>query len=576
MNIIKLRKLLILPSIATSYIIGQHIISQNVSILSLFFWLLSIVLAYLSGFLFKKNLPTIKEKKHQLKLTKGEKILLGFLVLLTILIRVIYMQRITFFHGDEYQTAYFSLNLKNYSKPLNWFGVYPPKVEWVSQFPILYFFFQSLFFKIFGIGPFIVRLSNLPYLILTYLFIILIAKEIGNIKTAIFTGIILTFFPPDLYISSLGLHFISSTAFLSGFIFFFIKSLKSSRKIFYGLTGVFMGLCYHTYYSSYIAFPIFISLIFLIFLKRKFKLNHLKNFIFSLLLFTLVIAPLITSAISIDNFFNQRNSQISIFNGSWSPYANQSNNIDNYLHIFKENLLICLKSLYRNDIGGHGGYNFGKLALFNHVTLLVIIPSIAFQFFQLVSKRSIESTLLLLIVFSSFIGGMVLTIPPPAFHRFSISFPYLALIIAIFLEKAYQKMSNKKIKFVAFFTIISVFVGFNITHFYKMLKRDTENQWLKEHLAIEELIRIRDEKEIFISAFSSYALEKILSIRLQNNKNIVTGELANNLKFIQKNNAIIILHYPDVERKKMIKENFPESKTILKTQTHQIFKTSQK
>jgi hypothetical protein len=47
------------------------------------------------------------------------------------------------------------------------------------------------------------------------------------------------------------------------------------------------------------------------------------------------------------------------------------------------------------------------------------------------SVRKPEILFVFVVIGAAFAGGVVLTIPPPAYHRFSIAFPFLAIVMAV-------------------------------------------------------------------------------------------------------------------------------------------------
>jgi len=563
-------------SLLFQYFVAQSVINRTVDNWSLLFWILSIIAFYFSfHFSFKKRekpVPMETSKKTNRKVL----FLGGAVIVLAMIVRFYYMSDISRFHGDEYQTAHFSHLLGDFSQ-LDWFAVYPPKGAWVSQFPLFFFFFQKIFFLIFGTSTLVIRLSVLPYIFLVFLFLFFIAKELFNILTAFFSIILLLFFAPDFYLSSFGLHFISSTALFCIAFYLFIKALKEGGKWQFGLLGFFTALCYLTYYSSYLVLPLFICFVVILVWQKKIELSILKNFFLSLTIFLLTMSPFFVYAFKINNFFLQRFSQVSLFYGSWSQYAKQKLNPEDYLFVFKERLANNIQSLYRDGIGGAGGYDFGHLAFFDKITLLFFCVGMIYLFYRVIKYREFSCLFILIILIVTFITGMVLTTPPPAYHRSSMAFPFIVLCLGVLCEALYQlgrKFLDVKLSYVLVFTILTILLLSNLEHFNQMNKKDkNEIRGNDEYLQIESDIRKQKEKTVFISAFGSYHLGRVLFFRFNGERKFITEYFSILVRLIPKNKtSLLILHYPDEKIITEIKTEFSQVEILEKYQDHLLLK----
>lgn len=559
-------------SLLFQYFVAQSVINRAVNTWSLFFWIASIIFFYFPfPFAFKKEkkLTLIKApRKYNLKTF----FLVTLVIALGIIIRLYYMGDVSRFHLDEYQTAYFSHLLGDFSQ-LDWFAVFPGKGMWVSRFPLFFFFFQKIFFLIFGIGTMVIRFSTLPYIFIVFLFLFLIAEELFNIRTALFSIILLSFFGPDLYLSTWGLHIISSTALFYLAFYFFIKSFKEGKKWQFALLGLFSAFCYLTYYSSYIALPLFVFSIIILFWQKKIKLLVLRNFLLSLGIFLLTMGPTLVYSFKVDNFFLERISQVSLFHGSWSPYSQQKFYFQDYFLIFKERLVSNIQSLYRDGVGGVGGYDFGHLAFFDKITLLFFCLGVIYFLYKVVKHREFAHLFILTALIVTFITGMVLTMPSPAYHRLAVVFPLMALLLGVFYEALYQLSKRflvKKFSRLFIFTILVILLSANLKYFQRIIGKDKkESSWLIEHLQIERDVKKQEEKTVFISAFSSYALGRILFFRFNGQKQFITGSLDSLMKLASRNKSLLlILHYPDEKRINKVKKEFSKVEVLGRYQTH--------
>lgn len=558
--------LIFLISIFFQVLVSKDVIDRKVDNFSLILWLASMAFLYIS-------FPYAKKVKQTEKSLKKIPITAVLIILISLGIRVYFMLDESSFHYDEYLSAYFSYSLGDITK-LDWFGVYPPQGIWVSQFPILFFLFQKIFFNIFGLSTFVVRLSTLPYVFITFLALFLVAKELFGNTTAYLSILFLSFFSADLYITRWGLHFSSSTAFFLLSVLFFVKSIKVGKKHHFALLGIFLGLSYMTYYSSYLAAPLLLLYFVLLVLRKKIKTYRLKNFILTLGIFILFISPLITYAVKVDNFFTQRFDQISFLHGDWSEFANYNKErpLEEILVGLKEQFILNFESFYKDGIGGHGEYYFGKLALFNTLTFISFMTGVIYFFFATLIQRNPKTFFILITIFVTFITGMVLTTPPPPFHRFSLAFPFISLLIAATTVDAHKYL-KKFVGNISIYLLLAFAINLqlsNLFHFQKILSNDPKVQ--PDYLKIEKDIVQMNGKQIYIAAFNSYALGPVLFIRSGGKIDFHTEGIDTILQQLPENqSSLLIVHYPDEEKTQKIKERYPNIQKVKGYQTHALF-----
>jgi len=98
-------------------------------------------------------------------------------------------------HGDDLLTAYFSAT---YDLGSNFFAPVPADwTQWVTQFPCP-FFFQKIFFLVFGESLMSIKFSVLPYVLVVSTFLFFVVRELLDERAAIVALVLHSFFWPSL------------------------------------------------------------------------------------------------------------------------------------------------------------------------------------------------------------------------------------------------------------------------------------------------------------------------------------------------------------------------------------------
>lgn len=433
-----------------------------------------------------------------------KKLIIIFAILLPSFIRILFynLDRI---HGDDMITGYFSAHFNIFKT--NFFAPVPiNRAEWVSQFPSPFFFVQKIFFLIFGENLLSVKLSVIPYVLLVSVFLYLIAKTIFDKKTAIVSLVLYSFFTPCLYLETLGLHFISSTAVFLIFFYFLILHFKTGRLKFILLSSAFMAFSYLFYSSSYIAFPVFVFVFLWEICFKKKRLFILRHYALGFLIFIFILSPFIFYMIITKNFYiTQRYDQVSLISGQWSSGSKQIKSFSDGVSLISKNFNLSFKSLYSDGIGGHGGYDFGHLALFARFNLWLFLLGTITSFYFMIKRKRPEILFVFVIIIISFITGVVLTIPPPAYHRFSLAFPFLNMIMTTplyFLFKIKQKLIALSLGIV----FLLFYCYFNVASFVKQ----TEDEVINPNIELSKLIvKEFPGRNIYVASFPGFAFQKI-------------------------------------------------------------------
>ena len=526
-------KLIFLLILTLSALINFKIYFDGYQHILIFFWLLTIISLFFT--IKKKFNPVFFRMKIRLK-----RLLLITLILLPVIVRVV-NYNLTRIHTDDLITAYFSATYN--FKTNNFFsGIPTDKSQWVSQFPSTYFILQKLFFILFGESLLTIKLSVLPYVYVTSIFLFLTGREIFGGKTASIAIIIYSYIAISLYLETLGLHFISSTAVFNVFFYYAIKWHKYNSSWHAVITGISCGFCYLFYTTSYIALP-FLIILCLYQLYRFPMLLTVKNIILSLFAFIIVLSPFITHSLRFENYFLSRIKQVFLINGEWSGYREEiEQGITTVSKVLSNNFAQTVQSLYSDNIGGQGGYTFSNLALLEKTSQLLILFGLLILLLFYIKKP--EILFILLVILFSF-TGMVFSIPPPAFHRFSLTFPYLALVASIPFHFIFQlKQIPRSFSILLSITVLLIYIYANQNYFI----RGTINEISRKELGMGLFINSNfPNRNLYIASFPGFSYEKIYYfIPGKNAKSIRTDyhdRFLNN--FNRKEKYLYILIYPE-------------------------------
>lgn len=197
---------------------------------------------------------------------------------------------------------------------------------------------QALFLKFFGLNePWVLRLPNAIFGILTVLGVYFLAKELFSANIGLLSAFLLTTNFWHINFSRIGFRANTAPFYLVWGVYFLIIALKkfgSSKKItgpliLAVLAGAAYGLGFHSY-IAYRATPLLIALILIFYLRKSIKENWRGRFWLNVFVFALIaffaILPLLFYFIKTPGSFFGRTTQVSIFN-SPTPIKDLSLNI---------------------------------------------------------------------------------------------------------------------------------------------------------------------------------------------------------------------------------------------------------
>jgi hypothetical protein len=455
-------------------------------------WIFSIVLFFLSAM----ERPSFRLPRWR---PTGQTLLVIAVVLLPTIVRLAHAAggRV---HGDELLTAYFS---KTHDfRQTSFFSPVPNRGEWVSQFPTPFFLLQRWFLDVAGTSVAAVRLSTLPYVVIVSVLLYRIGRRLVDRKTALLAVVLYAFFFPSVYLDVSGFMFISGTAAFLGFFDFALRNLHETGSGAAAASGVLMGACYLTYSSGYLALPVFLAF-FLFDLARRRRFAVVRNLVTSLLGSWIVLSPFLSDPQGGQSYLFQRGSQVALIAGEWSSHRGAIAGGANPLAVVWANFTLAARAMYQDGIGGHGGYDFGRLALFDPLAIaLLIAGAIAALVFV---RRRPEILLVLIVIVASFFAGIVLTIPPPAYHRFSLAFPFLLLVMALPFSLLARTRIPAAVRFAVVAGSLLLFASVNEDRLARarLVDRPSDD---------ERLARFLDDRypdrALNVAAFPAYAFEK--------------------------------------------------------------------
>ena len=405
-------------------------------------------------------------------------------------------------HDDAFITSYYSGTENFLGK--SFFSEIPDNKDWITEFPRLYFALQRIFFDLFGRSVTTINLSVQPYVLLLSAALFFSVRRLFGERTALLTLLLYSFFSFSVYLERQGLHFVSSTSLLMALFYLMVRCLQDRRRSDFALAGIVCGLCYLFYISSYIALPLFALFLAGYYVKFRHTASW-KEPAIGLGGFILVLLPFFAWALHTGTAYMRRINQVGLLNGEWSPAREAIEHGESAWTIVWNNTWLCLKSLVLDDVGGHGGYNFGYLSFFEPVGLGLFAIGLVAGLFLLRQKPILAISYL--IVIGSFASGMALTIAPPAFHRWSGALPFIALFMALPMELLWK---IPRIPQAARYGIVAVLILAFLISNERHVRRAIERDPVAGDLALGEYLnREFPGYHVHMAAYPGFAFEKI-------------------------------------------------------------------
>lgn len=444
-------------------------------------------------------------------------------------------------HGDELITAYFSAT-EDLSPRRFYFHVPESRVEWVSQFPTTFFLLQRLGLTVFGDDIAGVRLSVLPWVFLATVFLFFAVRALLDEPTAWLAVALSCFLAFSLYLETLALHFVSSTAVFLAFVAAGARAFRHRSPADAALAGVLCGACYLFYTSSYLALPLLLAVA--AWRAVRVGLRETAPLLgVALGGVAVVLAPFAAGAAQY-NYFASRWAQVSLLSGSWSDVPERVQAGASLTGILAHQLWLSLRSLAQPGLGGHGGYFFGLQALFEPFSLGLLLLGVGLAVLR---HRSHPGGLVVLgVTAAAFVSGVVLTVPPPAFHRASLALPLFATLMALPLRELLRlPWLSPRARAGLVVAGVTLFASLNLGHFY----RGSANETAPEELHLGACLNSRfPAKKMYVAAFPGYAFAKLAYFSgVRRTQPVVTTYHADLLEAFPKGeDYLLIIAMPDI------------------------------
>jgi hypothetical protein len=435
-------------------------------------------------------------------------------VLLVQLISLLYMQTFPFHYvQDEFITGYTSYTLPSFTE-IEWYRGYPGPGEWIAGFPVLYYALQKPFIELFGLSLETIRVSTWPYHLLSAALVYLIGKEFFRCRPwAVVATVLYVALAPNLYMAGYGMHNISSTFFFLAAFYAAVRMLRTDDRRWVIVSGLFGAMAYLTYTSSYLTLPLIGALTGL---SAPFARGWRPLIRFGQVTFIalLGLVPFLTYAVAHDNYFTERGDQVNAVSSFYT-----SDDVANPTSELLDHILLNVQSLYTPGIGGVTDYWFGKQALFDWFTLGFLFAGIIIAALQGIRHRAALNLAIVATILMTFLFGMLLTLPAGGFHRTSLAFPAIAILIALTIRTIIDTVpylqANARLQAVGTGVLMILIGLINISMLQTMVSEDEEVSGLTDSVPVTSYIgeNIPVGSDIIISSFPNYHLERELIVR---------------------------------------------------------------
>jgi hypothetical protein len=472
--------------------------------------------------------------------------LLGAVILVQ-LTGLLYMQSFPFHYvQDEFITGYTSYTLPSIIE-IEWFAGYPGPGEWIAGFPILYYALQRPFIELFGLSLETIRISTWPYHLISAGMVYLIGKELFRCRPwAVVGAIIFVLLAPNLYMAGYGMHNISSTCFFLAALYGAIRMVRDDGHRWVVLAGIASIMAYLTYTSSYLTLPLIGLFIALTALFQR-SWQPFLRFGWVVAIVIVGLAPFLTWALTENNYFIERGDQV---NAISVIYGDES--LENPTRELIDRIGTNIQSLYTSGIGGVTDYWFGRQSLFDWLTLSLLLVGIGIAVVQGVRQRSALHLTLVATVLATFVFGMLLTVPVGGFHRVSLAFPFVALLLVLPIRLVIDALpivrERRLLHTGATAVALILIILLNLSSLQTMVREDEEISGLVDSVPITGFIedQIPSGSEIIVSSFPNYHLERELIVRTGDQYDVRIEQFDTAVEY--GDSAVIVLFQPPPEQ----------------------------
>ncbi len=395
------------------------------------------------------------------KFTRKELIIFIGLILLSAALRLYDLEQYPAgFHGDE---AWTGIEAGRILKD-GFIGFWSPSSFGQAALP---FYWTAIFFKIFGESINIARLSFAVLAVFWIPFFYLLVRLIFARTIAVITTFLLITGSTPLAFSRRA-DFVAINFSFFPAIFFYLLSLKTNKRIYFILAGIFIGLSHHMYASYWITPIIFgiFTIYQILTLKKEFFKKYAKNFILLLVSYFFIASPMIIFAINNPHDAFSRSRMISIFSSqglshSQTYFSTTITTFDIFLHNTKATL-----GMFHLTNDPDSWNTFNNNPAFDPITAFFFFLG----FIYCLRKLRDKQIFFIYILFIIFLLGSIFTVDAPNFRRSQASIYIAYIFVGVGLLETYRLITNK-IRFIKkslalFGVVLIIYIGFYNTSLY--------------------------------------------------------------------------------------------------------------
>ncbi|HVN76751.1 MAG TPA: hypothetical protein VMT19_10575 [Thermoanaerobaculaceae bacterium] len=448
----------------------------------------------------------VRDSKRWLAGHRREAIACAAVVLLPLVPRVANLS-LLLTQPDEFALAWFSHEV-GFSHT-NVFGPIPAQPIWDHQMPSLFFVLQKAFFLVAGETPFDVKLSTMPYVIVTAVALFLLGNALLGRTAAFLSVVAYAFLAPSVYADTFATPITTSMAFSLVFLLVCVLNARRQRPGTALFAGTACAFCYLGLPTSYLALPLLLTFAVVASFGAP-RRAVLRGLGAALLAFVIVLLPYAAGAARSADYFAERITVVApvvgpLF-GVKPPPAEVARSRSNLVAKWKAHL----EYLWKDDVGGCAGFNFGQAALFDPLTLAAI--GIGAALALAVRGKRIEFLMVLGVIAGSFLG-LGFANPPPMITRYAALFPLFALLLTVPLAKVLSWSGRPAaVRIGVAAVVIVVLAGFNVHHFRSALARDLKGG-REDTEDVKVALYLKDHfpgRGIRVAAFPGFQLEYAL------------------------------------------------------------------
>lgn len=477
------------------------------------------------------------------RLPRADLLLAVLLPLVPVLVRVLLTSPYRV-HGDELITAFYSAH-DDFS-PRRFFEGVPQAQDWVCQFPSLYFVLQRGFYLAFGDGLEQVRWSGVPYVWLSGFALFLAARRMLGRATAVIAVLLYACLALALYIETTGLMFLSGTAAFTVLFACAVRLFQEGGTWNAAATGVAAGLCYLLYPSSFIALPVLAVFAVIAFFRAR-RLLLARWVVWPALGFALVLAPFVPHAVKTRNYFTERSGQL-FFMVESSPELDAMTAAEKAAVLFPRNLKSSLQSFYKPGLGGFGGYWFGRLAIFDPASFAAFVLGLLGAI--VLARRRPEIGVALFAIALALLTGVVLMVPPAGYHRLSVVYPLLGLVLAVpfrllaLLPAGHPAVASRAVRAAVAALGVAFLGSVNVERFSKVALEE----FTPDDMFLASWVNTRyPDRKLWVGAFPGHGYEKVAYFATPRRRGPVLSQYHADLirEFDEKEPYVVVMIFPE-------------------------------